>query len=505
MSTYAPVTLSLSLQGHRLMEVCYSLHRRETIVAVKGMTMSRFIKSAETLKARAGKQVKVDGEIFNVSYEDETIKFDNGKRSFNVVDDPVCIGRFLRSHNVASAGYKFKHTSSSKFILNKECRITLKPFVGDFEGEASKEHTVVGMIRFCKDTCGDKGYMLLTNDEHLRGDPAADKKGYDWSWWLGSDEESMEADVERTEPLEECSCVAQKEFTDDLSNLPLNKPVKVQFKLYPGETYEGMFKRCHKTEDGNERIFFLSDHNCFDGCGCWTDEREGYKYSWSMASSKLSDKTSYEYKIVGDAEAPKKVPLEKLEEKEYSLCHDMGDESSRKTVKGVIKEYKGISYLLSNDEDFDGGHPDAVKGTEYAYGWWLCEGSDISKSGYAIREACAESAKTSDDFIIDKECLVTIKPETGDWRDEVHTVTGMLVKERGDWYLLSNEKALDGSAPGDTKDYKYGWFIDSDLKSQHKVLGTAFDHAVEEVKKDPLVRIAMALEDIATYLSRMSK
>ena len=377
--------------------------------------MSRFIKSAETLKARAGKQVKVDGEIFNVSFTDETIKFDNGKHSFNVVDDPVCIGRFLRSHNVASAGYKFKRASSSKFILNKECRVTLKPYVGNFHRDRGSGHTVIGMLTRCKDVDNDFGYMLLTNDEHLNGCSAKDKKGYANSWWLGFDEESMEADVERTETLAKPS----EEFTDDISNLPLNKPVKVQFKSYPGETYEGMFKRCHKTSDGSERIFFLSNHSCFDGCDCYTSEREGYKYSWTMASSKLSDKTSYEYKIVGDSEAPKKVPLEKLEEKEYSLCHDMGDESSRKTVKGVIKELKGISYLLSNDEDFNGGHPNAAEGTDYEYGWWLCEGSDISKSGYAIREACAESPKTVD--------------------------------------------------------------------------------------KDPLVRIAMALEDIATYLSRMSK
>lgn len=381
--------------------------------------MSRYIKSAETLKARVGKQVKVDGEIFDVSYVDETIKFDNAVHSFNVVDDPVSIGRFLRAHNVASAGYKFKHTSSSKFILNKECRITLKPYVGNFDDDSS-QHTIVGMLLFCKDHCGDKGYMLLTNDEHLRGDPADDMKGYDWSWWLGYDEDDMEDDVERTEPLSEPVKSTQsktEEFTNDLSKLPLNKPVKVQFKMYPGETYEGMFKRCHKDLGGSERIFFLSNHTTFDGCNCCESEREGYKYSWSMSSTDTAT-TLYEYKIVGDAEAPKK-----LEEKEYSLCKLMGDEDSRKTVKGIIKEHKGISYLLSNDATFDGGHPDATEGTDYKYGWWLCEGSDISKSGYAIREACAES-----------KCAESDKTTT-----------------------------------------------------------------------DPLVRIAMALEDIATYLSRMSK
>lgn len=414
-----PLLLCHCLCRGTIMEVCYSLHRRETIVAMKGMTMSRFIKSAETLKARVGKQVKVDGEIFNVSCRDETIKFDNEVHSFSVVDDPVCIGRFLRSHNVASAGYKFKHTSSSdKFILNKECRVTLKPYVGDFDDHSSC-HTIVGMIRFCKDHCGDRGYMLLTNDKHLRGDPAADKKGYANSWWLGSDKESMEADVERTEPLAKPS----EEFTNDLSKLPLNKPVKVQFKAYPGETYEGMFKRCHKTDNGKERIFFLSNHTRFDGCECVTSEREGYKYSWSMHNEIRPKTTTYEYKIVGDAIKD----VAKTEEKEYSLCHFMGDESTRKTVKGAIKEYKGISYLLSNDEDFDGGHPDSIESTGYKYGWWLCEGSDISKSGYAIREACAESPKTS-------------------------------------------SKTLS-----------------------------------KDVDKDPLVRIAMALEDIATYLSRMSK
>lgn len=476
--------------------------------------MSRYIKSAETLKARAGKQVKVNGEIFNVTLHTDTISFDNEKNSLSVVNSPVCIERFLCKNNVASAGYKFKHSSSSKFILNKECRVTLKPYVGNFHSDRGSGHTVIGMLTRCKDVDNDFGYMLLTNDEHLNGCSAKDKKGYANSWWLGFDEESMEADVERTESLEsECNYVTQsgtekplakpsEEFTNDLSKIPLNKPVKVQFKMYSGETYEGMFKRCHKDLGGKERIFFLSNHTTFDGCVCWASEREGYKYSWAMNGEERPTKTTYEYKIVGDSEAPK---LEKLEEKEYSLCHSMGDESSRKTVKGIIKEYKGISYLLSNNDDFDGGHPDATEGTDYEYGWWLCEGSDISKSGYAIREACAESAKTSDGFIIEKECLVTIKPEGGKWEGEVHTVIGMLVKERGDWYLLSNEKALDGSAPGDTKDYKYGWFIDSDLKSQHKILSTVFDHAVEEVKKDPLVRIAMALEDIATYLSRMSK
>ena len=467
--------------------------------------MSRYIKSAETLKARAGKQVKVNGEIFNVTLHTDTISFDNEKNSFNIVNTPVCIERFLCKNRVATAGYKFKHTSSSKFILNKECRVTLKPYIGNFDDHSSC-HTVVGMLRFCKDHCGDRGYMLLTNDEHLRGDPAEDMKGYDWSWWLGYDEDDMEADVERTEPLSEPVKSTQsktEEFT--------NKPVKVQFKMYPGETYEGMFKRCHKLENGSERIFFLSNHANFGGCDCYTNEREGYKYSWAMASSKLSNTTTYEYKIVGDSEAPKKIPLEKLEEKEYSLCKLMGEEDTRKTVKGIIKEYRGISYLLSNDDTFDGGHPDAVEGTDYKYGWWLCEGSDISKSGYAIREACAESDKTSDGFIVDRECLVTIKPEEGRWEGEVHTVTGMLVKSCGDWYLLSNEKNLDGSNPSDMRGYKYGWYVSGrDLDDQGVVIKTEMlssvaGEVVEEAKKDPLVRIAMALEDIATYLSRMSK
>lgn len=130
--------------------------------------MSRYIKSAETLKARAGKQVKVNGEIFNVTLHTDTISFDNEKNSFSVVDNPVCIERFLCKNRVATAGYKFKHASSSKFILNKECRVTLKPYVGNFDDHSSC-HTVVGMIRLCKDHCGDRGYMLLTNDEHLRG------------------------------------------------------------------------------------------------------------------------------------------------------------------------------------------------------------------------------------------------------------------------------------------------------------------------------------------------
>lgn len=378
--------------------------------------MSRYIKSAETLKARAGKQVKVNGEIFDVTVHTDTIVFDNEKNSFNVVNSPDCIERFLCKNRVASAGYKFKHTSKAieGFILNKECRITLKPYVGNFDDHSSC-HTVVGMLLFCKDHCGDKGYMLLTNDEHLRGDPADDMKGYDWSWWLGYDERDLKADVESTEPLEsekpECNCV---------------------------------------TQSGTE-------------------------------------------------------------EKEYSLLKMMGCEDTRKTVKGVIKELNGISYLLSNDSTFDGGHPDAAEGTKYAYGWWLCEGSDISKSGYAIREACAESDthsyQTSDGFIIDRECLVTIKPEEGKWEGEVHTVTGMLVKSYGDWYLLSNEKNLDGSNPSDMQGYKYGWYVSGrDLKDQGVVLKTEMlSSVVEEVKKDPLVRIAMALEDIATYLSRMSK
>lgn len=465
--------------------------------------MSRYIKSAETLKARAGKQVKVNGEIFNVRVHTDTISFDNEKKSFNIVNSPVCIERFLCKNKVASAGYKFKHTSSSKFILNKECRITLKPYTGNFRGDEESKHTIIGMITRCKDVSNDLGYMILTNDVHLNGCCAKNKKGYANSWWLGHLESSIENDVERTEPLAKPS----EEFTNDLSKLPLNKPVKVQFKMYPGETYEGMFKCCHKLENDKERIFFLSNHTVFDGCDCCENEREGYKYSWSMADGVKSETTTYEYKIVGDAIKD----VAKTEEKEYSLCHEMGYESSRKTVKGIIKEYKGISYLLSNDDDFDGGHPDATEGTDYKYGWWLCEGSDISKSGYDIREACAESAKTSDGFIIDKECLVTIKPEEGKWEGEVHTVTGMLVKSCGDWYVLSNEKNLDGSNPSDMRGYKYGWYVSGhDLKDQGVVLKTEMlssvvGEVVEEVKKDPLVRIAMALEDIATYLSRMSK
>lgn len=470
--------------------------------------MSRYIKSAETLKARAGKQVKVNGEIFDVTVHTDTIIFDNEKNSFNVVNSPACIERFLCKNRVASAGYKFKHTSKAieGFIFNKECRITLKPYIGNFDDHSSC-HTVVGMIRLCKDHCGDRGYMLLTNDEHLRGDPAADMKGYDWSWWLGYNKEDMEADVERTEPLE--SEKPSEEFTDDLSKLTLNKPVKVQFKMYPGETYEGMFKRCHKDENGKERIFFLSNHKTFDGCVCWASEREGYKYSWAMSSVERSNTTTYEYKIVGDSEAPKKIPLEKLEEKEYSLLKLMGEEDTRKTVKGAIKEHKGISYLLSNDSTFDGGHPDAAEGTGYKYGWWLCEGSDISKSSYAIRESCAESDthsyRTSDDFIIEKECLVTIKPEEGRWEGEVHTVTGMLVKSCGDWYLLSNEKNLDGSNPNDMRGYEYGWYVsDKDLKDQDVVLKTELLSSVvsESATEDTLVRIAKALERIAVALEK---
>ena len=265
--------------------------------------MSRYIKSAETLKARVGKQVKVDGERFDVSYEDETVKLKNDTQIYEIADTPVAIGKFLRSHDVATAGYKFKHASKvvKDFILDKECRITLSPYTGNFDDSSS--HTIVGMLRFCKDHLGDKGYMLLTNDGHLRGDPAEDMKGYDWSWWLGFDENKLKEYVEKTEPLES-----------------------------------------EKTE---------------------------------------SDPA----------------------EKEYSLLQYMGDETTRKTVKGVIRYYNDISYLLSNNEDFNGGHPDVVKGTGYKYGWWLCTGTDISKSKYAIREVseeskCAESDKTTTDPLV---------------------------------------------------------------------------------------------------------
>lgn len=395
-----------------LMQVCYSLRRRETIVAVKGMTMSRYIKSAKTLKARVGKQVKVDGERFDVSYEDNTVKLENETQSYEIADTPVAIDRFLRVHNVASSGYKFKQVLSSGYILDKECRITLKPYIGNFD-DVYSSHTIIGMITRCRDKRDDLGFMILTNDEHLKGDPAKDKKGYSNSWWLGLKEKDLKDVVEYTEPLTEPTAKPSEEFTDAVSKIPLNKPVKVQFKMYPGETYEGMFKRCHKTDGGSERIFFLSNHTCFDGCDCWTSEREGYKYSWSMTSQTSQTTTTYEFKIVGDAEAPKKVPLEKLEEKEYSLLKLMGDESTRKTVKGVVKELRGISYLLSNDEDFDGNHPDAVKGTDYEYGWWLCEGSDISKSDYAIREVseeskCAESGASKDPLARIAEALERI-------------------------------------------------------------------------------------------------
>ena len=265
--------------------------------------MSRYIKSAETLKARTGKQVKVNGEIFNVTLHADTIGFDNEKNSFSIVNSHVCIERFLSKNRVATAGYKFKHASKAikDFILDKECRITLSPYTGDFDDSSS--HTIVGMLRFCKDHLGDRGYMLLTNDGHLRGDPAEDMKGYDWSWWLGFDEKDLKERVEKTEPLES-----------------------------------------EKTE---------------------------------------SDPA----------------------EKEYSLLQYMGDETTRKTVKGVIRYYNDISYLLSNNEDFNGGHPDVVKGTGYKYGWWLCTGTDISKSEYAIREVseeskCAESDKTTTDPLV---------------------------------------------------------------------------------------------------------
>lgn len=384
--------------------------------------MSRYIKSAETLKARAGKQVKVDGDLCNVTEKGKYIGIESvdGRYHATVMD----IEGYLRDHNVATAGYKFKQTSKAieGFILDQECRVTLKPYIGTFDDHSSC-HTVVGMLRFCKDHCGDKGYMLLTNDEHLCGDPAEDMKGYDWSWWLGFDEKDLKERVEKTEPLEsECNAV---------------------------------------TQSGTEKT----------ECNCVTQSG--------------------------------------TEEKEYSLLQFMGDEDSRKTVKGVIKELNGISYLLSNDDTFDGGHPDATEGTDYKYGWWLCEGSDISKSGYAIREACAESDthsyRTSDDFIIEKECLVTIKPEEGRWEGEVHTVTGMLVKSYGDWYLLSNEKNLDGTNPHDMRGYEYGWYVsDKDLKDQDVVLKTELLSSVvsESATEDTFVRIAKALERIAVALEK---
>ena len=370
--------------------------------------MSRYIKSAKTLKARVGKQVNVDGDLCNVTEKRGMILIDSvgGHYHAEITD----IDGYLKDHNVASAGYKFKHTPKAikGFILNKECRVTLKPYVGNFD-DLSSNHTIVGMLRFCKDHCGDRGYMLLTNDEHLCGDRAEDMKGYECSWWLGCDEESMKDDVERTEPLEsECNCV---------------------------------------TQSGTE----------------------------------------------------------KTEEKEYSLLKLLGDEDSRATVKGVIKELNGISYLLSNDDSFDGGHPDAVEGTDYKYGWWLCEGTDISKSGYAIREACAESSKTSNGFIVDKECLVTIKPKEGRWEDEVHTVIGMLVNSCGDWYLLSNEKHLDGTNPNEMRGYKYGWYISrKDLKDQDIVIKTEMLSSIVDKSstEDPLVRIAKALERIAVALEK---
>ena len=84
-------------------------------------------------------------------------------------------------------------------------------------------------------------------------------------------------------------------------------------------------------------------------------------------------------------------------------------------------------------------------------------------------------------------------------------VTGMLVKSYGDWYLLSNEKNLDGSNPHDMRGYEYGWYVsDKDLKDQDVVLKTELLSSVvsESEKEDTFVRIAKALERIAVALEK---
>lgn len=172
-------------------------------------------------------------------------------------------------------------------------------------------------------------------------------------------------------------------------------------------------------------------------------------------------------------------------------------------------------YLLHNSSACDGGHHKLVKKTKYKYAWWLC---DEGETPHYLLKPLTDVSVDSEGikfcgFEVEKKQTrpVAIK---GSYRMVCVRGEWMLHKSSDkSWYLLSNDPCADGGRPTKEKDmqgYQYSWYMGEDLTHNDYTLVNAkvepsevqAPATTECSSKDPLERIADALDRIAAYLAK---
>lgn len=288
----------------------------------------------------------------------------------------------------------------------------------------------------------------------------------------------------------DCGC--SKGYTEDVKDVPLNTQVEVLFKNYTELGWvSGEFSYSQTDGSTESKLYFLSDCPTLDGS--IAVDKKGYMCSWAMAKKGVKE-LCYPVKI--------RSVFTNGKEGTWSLedeCKETHEVYGKLKYNTEDNEW----ILLTNDEVFD-GHSTSKRFKEgYKYSWWICDGKVCTSGGYKLKyirkdKPKAEAELTKHAYIMDTPCMVGTK---------LHgLVEGMLVFQEGDYYILTNDSEYSGAPAPDKKGYKYSWVVGDETDAKSLGLKTeTFEESSKDVAKDPLVRIAMALEDIATSLSRMSK
>lgn len=195
-----------------------------------------------------------------------------------------------------------------------------------------------------------------------------------------------------------------------------------------------------------------------------------------------------------------------------------------RTTNDCIDGHESYYLLHNNPKKLDGGHKTVAKAHGFKYGWWIGDvGSEPRYKVELILPKPREEVVGSyiyQGFRVGIEQTDKVAVYEGNIKTPRTTIEGRwkLVEDTGDIFLLSNDPSLDGSMPHSktVKDpgYHYSWWMGpSDGSNSYYKLSVVnavaepeeelpdVGAAVQVTPKDPLERIADALDRIASYLA----
>lgn len=239
--------------------------------------MSRHIWSVKTFKKRVGKSVTVDGAKCTVSEKDGRFIIHAKDGKLHLELEAVLLKPWLRNHVVVASGYPLKR-ESSKPVKGSYYTRDLRDIPYNVLVTVKFEHLETqakGMFIKDYERHGQSGVFFVSNDSRLDGCPCQNKRGFEYSYLISSNETRSAYGFRDIKVLKDQPVPVTE---------PEQEPTQDLYRITYGS--RKCVGRLKKVKDG---AYIITDNEIFAGASTSDDFREGFKYSWWVSECNVTD------------------------------------------------------------------------------------------------------------------------------------------------------------------------------------------------------------------------